>query len=164
MYPENFYNKEIASKVLKIEDLELMEFYVEEVISRIENIIGYKLFRGERKAVLSGLDKNIVYLKEREIERVLNVFISNEEVYPKLINNKLEFNRIIKVEERVEINYVAGYEILPSYIQNFIFSTIKKEIANPTALTSYSIEGISYSFDRNDTFEKDVFNFFGVRC
>ena len=82
------------------------------------------------------------------------------------INRKVIFDEIISKNSYVEIQYIAGYDEIPSDILLFICSIIKENITNEDGLKSYAIRGISYTFlnkiEQSDNFVRGVRDLFGV--
>ena len=66
------YDLNIAKILTGIEDEKLLIFYINAVIKKIEVILGYELVKGQITSLVSGLNKNYVFLPRKKIERVLN--------------------------------------------------------------------------------------------
>ena len=64
------YDLEIAKILTNIEDEKLLNFYINAVIKKIEGILGYELLKGQITSLVSGLNKNYVFLPRKRIERV----------------------------------------------------------------------------------------------
>ena len=156
------YDLNMAKSLTGIEDEELLKFYINSVILKIERVIGYKLLT----SLISGLNTNYVFLPEKKIEQVLNVNRGCKMLPFSYINRKIIFDEIISKNSYVEIQYIAGYDEIPSDILLFICSTIKENITNEEGLKSYAIRGINYTFlnkiEQSDNFIRGVKDLFGV--
>lgn len=164
------YDFELAKKITKIEDDELLGFYVNSIILKIERIIGYKLSIETYEHFISGIDKMYVYTIGRPLKEILHISKNNFDITE---HCNIESDRKIGLDfelcnsEKIRAKYIAGYEELPENIQLFIFLQVKNitdEIKNSN-IKSYSIETISYTFkdteDKNSDFIKEVKNIFG---
>ena len=160
------YNLEIAKILTNIEDEKLLNFYINAVIKKIEGTLGYELLKGQITSLVSGLNKNYVFLPRKKIERVLNVKRGCKKLPFSYVNRKVIFDEIITVDSYVEIEYIAGYEELTENLLMFICSTIKEELSNAEGLKSYGIRGINYTFlnkiEQSDNFIRGVKDLFGV--
>lgn len=160
------YDLNIAKSLTGIEDEELLKFYINSVILKIERVIGYKLLKSKITSLVGGLNTNYVFLPEKEIEQVLNVNMGCKILPFSYINRKVIFDKIISKNSYVEIQYIAGYDEIPSDILLFICSIIKENITNEDGLKSYAIRGISYTFlnkiEQSDNFVRGVRDLFGV--
>jgi hypothetical protein len=160
------YDLNIAKNLTGIEDEELLKFYINSVILKIERVIGYKLLKSKITSLVGGLNTNYVFLPEKEIEQVLNVNMGCKILPFSYINRKVIFDKIISKNSYVEIQYIAGYDEIPSDILLFICSIIKENITNEDGLKSYAIRGISYTFlnkiEQSDNFVRGVRDLFGV--
>ena len=160
------YDLNIAKSLIGIEDEELLKFYINSVILKIERVIGYKLLKSKITSLVGGLNTNYVFLPEKEIEQVLNVNMGCKILPFSYINRKVIFDEIISKNSYVEIQYIAGYDEIPSDILLFICSTIKENITNEEGLKSYAIRGINYTFlnkiEQSDNFIRGVKDLFGV--
>lgn len=160
------YDLNIAKSLTGIEDEELLKFYINSVILKIERVIGYKLLKSKITSLVGGLNTNYVFLPEKEIEQVLNVNMGCKILPFSYINRKVIFDEIISKNSYVEIQYIAGYDEIPSDILLFIYSTIKETITNEEGLKSYGIRGINYTFlnkiEQSDNFIRGVRDLFGV--
>ena len=160
------YDLNIAKSLTGIEDEELLKFYINSVILKIERVIGYKLLKSKITSLVGGLNTNYVFLPEKEIEQVLNVNMGCKILPFSYINRKVIFDEIISKNSYVEIQYIAGYDEIPSDVLLFICSIIKESITNEEGLKSYAIRGISYTFlnkiEQSDNFVKGVRDLFGV--
>ncbi len=165
------YDIKFAEKVTKITDSELLTFYIEAVINKIERILGYKLKKATYNHKLYGVDKEYAYTIARPLTQILQI---NKDNYDITNQCNIESERKIGLNfelckcEYIQAKYEAGYDTLPEYIQYFIFSQVKNLVntVNNAGIKSYSIETISYTFEdtvnRNDDFIKEVRNIFGV--
>ena len=155
------YDLNIAKSLTGIEDEELLKFYINSVILKIERVIGYKLLKSKITSLVGGLNTNYVFLPEKEIEQVLNVNMGCKILPFSYINIK-----IISKNSYVEIQYIAGYDEIPSDILLFICSTIKETITNEEGLKSYGIRGINYTFldkiEQSDNFIRGIRDLFGI--
>ena len=160
------YNLEIAKILTNIEDEKLLNFYINAVIKKIEGTLGYELLKGQITSLVSGLNKNYVFLPRKKIERVLNAKRGCKKLPFSYVNRKVIFDEIITVDSYVEIEYIAGYEELTENLLLFICSTIKEELSNAEGLKSYGIRGINYTFlnkiEQSDNFIRGVKDLFGV--
>ena len=160
------YDLEIAKILTNIEDEKLLNFYINAVIKKIEGILGYELLKGQITSLVSGLNKNYVFLPRKKIERVLNAKKECKKLPFSFVNRKVIFDEIITVDSYIEIEYIAGYEELPENLLMFICSTIKEELSNAEGLKSYGIRGINYTFlnkiEQSDNFIRGVRDLFGV--
>ena len=160
------YDLEIAKILTNIEDEKLLNFYINAVIKKIEGILGYELLKGQITSLVSGLNKNYVFLPRKRIERVLNAKRGCKKLPFSYVNRKVIFDEIITVDSYVEIEYIAGYEELTENLLMFICSTIKEELSNAEGLKSYGIRGINYTFlnkiEQSDNFIRGVKDLFGV--
>ena len=160
------YNLEIAKILTNIEDEKLLNFYINAVIKKIEGTLGYELLKGQITSLVSGLNKNYVFLPRKKIERVLNAKRGCKKLPFSYENRKVIFDEIITVDSYVEIEYIAGYEELTENLLMFICSTIKEELSNAEGLKSYGIRGINYTFlnkiEQSDNFIRGVKDLFGV--
>lgn len=160
------YDLEIAKILTNIEDEKLLNFYINAVIKKIEGILGYELLEGQITSLVSGLNKNYVFLPRKKIERVLNAKRGCKKLPFSYVNRKVIFDEIITVDSYVEIEYIAGYEELTENLLMFICSTIKEELSNAEGLKSYGIRGINYTFlnkiEQSDNFIRGVKDLFGV--
>ena len=160
------YDLEIAKILTNIEDEKLLNFYINAVIKKIEGILGYELLKGQITSLVSGLNKNYVFLPRKKIERVLNAKRGCKKLPFSYVNRKVIFDEIITVDSYVEIEYIAGYEELTENLLMFICSTIKEELSNAEGLKSYGIRGINYTFlnkiEQFDNFIRGVKDLFGV--
>lgn len=160
------YDLEIAKILTNIEDEKLLNFYINAVIKKIEGILGYELLRGQITSLVSGLNKNYVFLPRKRIEMVLNAKKGCKKLPFSFVNRKVIFDEIITVDSYVEIEYIAGYEELTENLLMFICSTIKEELSNAEGLKSYGIRGINYTFlnkiEQSDNFIRGVKDLFGV--
>ena len=160
------YDLEIAKILTNIEDEKLLNFYINAVIKKIEGILGYELLKGQITSLVSGLNKNYVFLPRKKIERILNAKKGCKKLSFSFVNRKVIFDEIITVDSYIEIEYIAGYEELPENLLMFICSTIKEELSNAEGLKSYGIRGINYTFlskiEQSDNFIKGVRDLFGV--
>ena len=160
------YDLNIAKSLTGIEDEELLKFYINSVILKIERVIGYKLLKAKITNLISGLNTNYVFLPEKKIEQVLNVNRGCKILPFSYINRKVIFDEIISKNSYVEIQYIAGYDEIPSDVLLFICSIIKESITNEEGLKSYAIRGISYTFlnkiEQSDNFVRGVRDLFGV--
>lgn len=160
------YDIEVAKKLTGIEDEKLLDFYIQSVIKKIERQIGYELVRGQITSLVSGLDKNYVFLPRKKIEKVLNASSGCKILPFDFVNRKVIFDEIIPKNAYVEIEYIAGYETLPEDLLFFICSFINEAKSNEEGLKSYSIRGISYTFlskiEQSDNFIRGVRDFFGI--
>lgn len=160
------YDLEIAKILTNIEDEKLLNFYINAVIKKIEGILGYELLKGQITSLVSGLNKNYVFLPRKKIERVLNAKRGCKKLSFSYVNRKVIFDEIITVDSYVEIEYIAGYEELTENLLMFICSTIKEELSNAEGLKSYGIRGINYTFlnkiEQSDNFIRGVKDLFGV--
>ena len=160
------YDLEIAKILTNIEDEKLLNFYINAVIKKIEGILGYELLKGQITSLVSGLNKNYVFLPGKKIERVLNAKSGCKKLPFSFVNRKVIFDEIITVDSYVEIEYIAGYEELTENLLMFICSTIKEELSNAEGLKSYGIRGINYTFlnkiEQSDNFIRGVKDLFGV--
>ena len=160
------YNLEIAKILTNIEDEKLLNFYINTVIKKIEGTLGYELLKGQITSLVSGLNKNYVFLPRKKIERVLNAKRGCKKLPFSYVNRKVIFDEIITVDSYVEIEYIAGYEELTENLLMFICSTIKEELSNAEGLKSYGIRGINYTFlnkiEQSDNFIRGVKDLFGV--
>ena len=160
------YDLNIAKSLTGIEDEELLKFYINSVILKIERVIGYKLLKSKITSLVGGLNTNYVFLPEKEIEQVLNVNMGCKILPFSYINRKVIFDEIISKNSYVEIQYIAGYDEIPSDILLFICSTIKETITNEEGLKSYGIRGINYTFlnkiEQSDNFIRGIRDLFGI--
>lgn len=160
------YDLNIAKSLTGIEDEELLKFYINSVILKIERVIGYKLLKSKITSLVGGLNTNYVFLPEKEIEQVLNVNMGCKILPFSYINRKVIFDEIISKNSYVEIQYIAGYNEIPSDILLFICSTIKETITNEEGLKSYGIRGINYTFlnkiEQSDNFIRSIRDLFGI--
>lgn len=160
------YDLNIAKSLTGIEDEELLKFYINSVILKIERVIGYKLLKSKITSLVSGLNTNYIFLPEKEIEQVLNVNMGCKILPFSYINRKIIFDEIISKNSYVEIQYIAGYDEIPSDILLFICSTIKETITNEEGLKSYGIRGINYTFlnkiEQSDNFIRGIRDLFGI--
>lgn len=160
------YDLEIAKILTNIEDEKLLNFYINAVIKKIEGILGYELLKGQITSLVSGLNKNYVFLPRKKIEMVLNAKKGCKKLPFSFVNRKVIFDEIITVDSYVEIEYIAGYEELTENLLMFICSTIKEELSNAEGLKSYGIRGINYTFlnkiEQSDNFIRGVKDLFGV--
>lgn len=160
-----FYNLKIAKTLTGIENEELLKFYLDSVIEKIERILGYKLIKQEITRLISGLDTKYLFVPEKKIERVLNAKMACKKLDFSFVNRKIIFDEIITKNSYVEIEYIAGYETLPNDILMFICDTIKENLSNEEGLKSYGIRGISYSFlskiEQSDNFIRGIRDLFG---
>lgn len=160
------YDIEVAKKLTRIEDEKLLDFYIQSVIKKIERQIGYELVKGQITSLVSGLDKNYVFLPRKKIEKVLNASSGCKILPFDFVNRKVIFDEIIPKNAYVEIEYIAGYETLPEDLLFFICSFINEAKSNEEGLKSYSIRGISYTFlskiEQSDNFIRGVRDFFGI--
>lgn len=160
------YDIEVAKKLTGIEDEKLLDFYIQSVIKKIERQIGYELVKGQITSLVSGLDKNYVFLPRKKIEKVLNASSGCKILPFDFVNRKVIFDEIIPKNAYVEIEYIAGYETLPEDLLFFICSFINEAKSNEEGLKSYSIRGISYTFlskiEQSDNFIRGVRDFFGI--
>ena len=160
------YDLEIAKILTNIEDEKLLNFYINAVIKKIEGILGYELLKGQITSLVSGLNKNYVFLPRKKIERILNAKKGCKKLSFSFVNRKVIFDEIITVDSYIEIEYIAGYEELPENLLMFICSTIKEELSNAEGLKSYGIRGINYTFlnkiEQSDNFIRGVKDLFGV--
>ena len=160
------YDLEIAKILTNIEDEKLLNFYINAVIKKIEGILGYELLKGQITSLVSGLNKNYVFLPRKRIERVLNAKRGCKKLPFSFVNRKVIFDEIITVDSYVEIEYIAGYEELTENLLMFICSTIKEELSNAEGLKSYGIRGINYTFlnkiEQSANFIRGVRDLFGV--
>lgn len=168
MEHKNFYNKEIAKSLTRIEEENLLDFYVQAVIKRIERVLGYELTKSEITEFLQGLNTNTLYLSKKPVERISKVIWGCEELPYRQENHCIIFNIEICQSEMVEVTYTGGYEELPYDVQMFIFSKVKEmqEMNETTGLKSYSVKDISYTYKDNKEFEnkfnEDVLELFKV--
>lgn len=164
---EVLYDIEIAKKVTNINDDELLKFYIEGIILKIENIIGYKLIKSEITEFVQGVDTNVVYLKRKPVERVSKVIWLDQELPFRLEKHRLILTAPLCQSEFLEVTYTAGYDILPLDIQMFIFSTLKENLANESGLKSFSLKDVSYSYfdkvQQSENFRRGIIDLFGVR-
>ena len=162
---KEFYNLSIAKTLTGIEDEELLKFYLDSVIEKIERILSYKLLKQQITRLISGLDRKYLFVPEKKIERVLNVKMGCKKLDFSYVNRKIIFDEVISKNSYVEIEYIAGYETLPNDILMFVCSTIKESISNEEGLKSYGIRGISYSFlskvEQSDNFIRGIRDLFG---
>ena len=160
------YDLNIAKSLTGIEEEELLKFYINSVILKIERVIGYKLLKSKITSLVDGLNTNYVFLPEKEIERVLNVNMGCKMLPFSYINRKVIFDEIISKNSYIEIQYIAGYDEIPSDILLFICSTIKETITNEEGLKSYGIRGINYTFlnkiEQSDNFIRGIRELFGI--
>ena len=160
------YDLEIAKILTNIEDEKLLNFYINAVIKKIEGILGYELLKGQITSLVSGLNKNYVFLPRKRIERVLNTKKGCKKLPFSFVNRKVIFDEIITTDSYVEIEYIAGYDELPENMLMFICSIIKEEVSNAEGLKSYGIRGINYTFlnkvEQSDNFIRGVKDLFGV--
>lgn len=160
------YDLDIAKTLSGIEDEKLLKFYINAVIKKIEVILGYELLKGQITSLVSGLNKNYVFLPRKKIERVLNAKSGCKKLSFSFVNRKVIFDEIITTDSYVEIEYIAGYDELPENLLMFICSIIKEEISNAEGLKSYGIRGINYTFlnkvEQSDNFIRGVKDLFGV--
>lgn len=160
------YDLNIAKSLTGIEDEELLKFYINSMILKIERVIGYKLLKSKITSLVSGLNTNYIFLPEKEIEQVLNVNMGCKILSFSYINRKVIFDEIISKNSYVEIQYIAGYDEIPSDILLFICSTIKEAITNEEGLKSYGIRGINYTFlnkiEQSDNFIRGIRDLFGI--
>lgn len=162
---KEFYNLNIAKTLTGIEDEVLLKFYLDSVIEKIERMLGYELIRKRITRLVSGLDTNYLFLPEKKIERVLNANLGCKILLFSFVNRKVIFDEVISKNSYVEIEYIAGYETLPSDILMFICSTVKESLSNEEGLKSYGIRGINYSFlskiEQSDNFIRGIRDLFG---
>lgn len=168
MEHKNFYNKEIAKSLTGIEEENLLDFYVQAVIKRIERVLGYELTKSEITEFLQGLNTNTLYLSKKPVERISKVIWGCEELPYRQENHQVIFDIEICQSETIKITYTGGYEELPYDVQMFIFSKVKEmqEMNETTGLKSYSVKDISYTYKDNKEFEnkfnQDVLELFKV--
>ena len=159
------FDTDIAVKLTGVEDKDLLIFYVNSVIKRIEQILHYKLVKGQKEDMITGLDTNYIFLKERNIERVLNAYRGCYVIDGTLIGRKLIFDHVIPKNEFIRVSYVAGYDSIPEDLLFFICSTIKENLSNEEGLKSYGIRGINYTYldkiEQSDNFLRGVRDLFG---
>lgn len=164
---EVLYDIEIAKKVTNINDDELLKFYIEGIILKIENIIGYKLIKSEITEFVQGVDTNVVYLKRKPVERVSKVIWLDQELPFRLEKHRLILTAPLCQSEFLEVTYTAGYDILPLDIQMFIFLALKENLANESGLKSFSLKDVSYSYfdkvQQSENFRRGIIDLFGVR-
>lgn len=165
--PIDFYDINLAKKIVGIDDEEVLDFYIKGIISQIEAMIGYKLVKGQIKEFVEGLDTNVVYLKGRAIERVTNVLWLNKQINYRQEKHRLFLDVPLCGSEFLEVDYIAGYKKLPFNIQMFIFSSIKETKANEAGLKSFALKDVSYSYfdkvQQSDNFRRGIIDIFGVR-
>ena len=85
------YDLNIAKSLTGIEDEELLKFYINSVILKIERVIGYKLLKAKITSLISGLNTNYVFLPEKKIEQVLNANRGCKMLPFSYINRKIIF-------------------------------------------------------------------------
>lgn len=168
MGEKEFYNKKLAKSITNIEDEEVLDFYVQAVIKRIERVLGYELVKGQITELLNGLDTNILYLTKKPVERISKALWGKEELSYRQEEHRIIFNVEICKSETIAITYTGGYEELPADIQLFIFNKVNelKEMKGTAGLKSYSIKDLSYTYKDNKDYEKlfseDVLELFKV--
>ena len=164
------YDIEIGKIITKIEDEELLQFYVDSIISRINAILGYNITKHDTSENILGVNKDYVYVKERPLNQILQVSKNNYDLTlecNKLSERKIGLSFCLSAQDTIQVEYNAGYEELPKHIQLFIFNQVSQIITSMSnaGIKSYSIESISYSFiDANtqeQTFITQVNNIFG---
>ncbi|MGL5428675.1 MAG: hypothetical protein ACRDAS_12270 [Cetobacterium sp.] len=165
-----FYNLEIAKSITGIEDENLLKFYFDAILEKIENIIGYKLQIGPREEFVKGINTDEIYLTSRPIISVEEVLYQNRNVTDKTIiksTRKISLNTVFCQCDELSIKYTSGYVELPKNIQIFIFEQIilAGTRIDEAGLKSYSIKDISYTYvsdlDKNKNFINSLNQIFG---
>lgn len=164
------YDIELAKKITGIEDENLLKFYIDAVIERINSILGYNVAKHEITQNIYGVDKDYLYVIDRPLNSILQVTKNNNNITNeciKLSDRKTSLPFCLCSQDYVTVTYDAGYEELPAHIQLFIFTQINGIITmmSNAGLKSYSIESISYSFidgvTQEQNFITQVKNMFG---
>lgn len=163
-------NYSLISKLTGIEDKQILMFYVDSIIKKIEKIIGIEIEYGKITEIVKGIDKNIVYLNKRPLESILEVqyLDKNIDFTYNQGQNFVFLDRIICCNEFVKVTYTGGYKTLPNDIVMLICDLVKSEMMaqQNAGLSSYKIKDISYSFidglDRNKDFMDKISTIFKV--
>lgn len=165
------YDIDLAKKITREQDEVVLTFYLDSLINKIENILGYTLALSERTEVITGLNKTYVYVKVRPLKSILKCDFYGVDITDSVSiseNKKIDIGFKICNKENLNIKYLAGFEILPSAIQMFLFSKVL-EITNKKGfegIESYKIKDIAYTFtsskENEKKFEIEVKNLFGA--
>lgn len=164
------YDLEIAKKITGITDEQILQFYIDAIIDKINNILGYDIKKHVHSEYITGVNKNYVYVTARPINQILEIKKDDFDLtkYSSILSSRKILLPIeICNQHKIFAKYDAGYEQLPPSIQLFIFEQLKDAISemNSAGLKSYSIETISYTYVDKQTkttnFINDVKNLFG---
>lgn len=163
-------NASILSKITGLEDNQLINFYSDAIIKKIENLIGYSIEKSEKTEKILGIDKNLLYLTRRPVAEVSSVTIDNKDIPFEWSENQnyIMLNEIICCNMFVEVTYTAGYDELPNDLILLIGNLIKNEMAlsNSNGMKSYKIKDIAYTWidglENDELFTEKVFNIFKV--
>lgn len=161
---------DLLEKLTGVEDRELLTFYTEAIIEKIEKIIGYQLESAEKTEKIRGIDKNIIYLTRRPVTAIKSILIDNKDAtfFWSENQNYALLNEIICCNFFVEVTYTAGYTELPKNLMMLISGLIKNEIAslNSDGLKSYKIKDVSYTWidglQNDNLFLEKVSSIFGM--
>ena len=164
------YDLELAKKITGIEDEDILKFYIDGIILRINAILGYNIEKHDKLENINGINKDYVYVNDRPLNSITEVKYYGNDITShclKVSNRKVSLPMCLSSEDDITMSYNAGYEELPANIQLFIFgqvSAIATAMQN-AGLKAYSIEGISYSFvdaaTQEITFVNQIKNMFG---
>lgn len=164
------YDIELAKQITGIENEKLLEFYINAIIDKINNILGYNILEHDKTEYITGVDKNYVYVNDRPLNSISKIEKDGIDITSKcfvMSDRKIFTPYEICSQHSIKATYNAGYSELPPSIQLFIFSQVKSSVVDVenSGLKSYSIESISYTFNdkqaENNRFINDVKNLFG---
>lgn len=164
------YDLELAKKITGIEDEDILKFYIDGIILRINRILGYNIEKHDAFENIIGINKNYIYVKDRPLNSISEVKHYGNDITSqcsKISDRKIRLNSCLSSDDSITVSYNAGFEELPKDIQMFIFgqvSIITTSMQN-SGLKAYSIEGISYSFVdaavQESNFINQIKNMFG---
>lgn len=164
------YDIELAKQITGIENETLLEFYINAIIDKINNILGYNILEHDKTEYITGVDKNYVYVNDRPLNSISKIEKDGIDITSQcfvMSDRKIFTPYEICSQHSIKATYNAGYSELPPSIQLFIFSQVKSSVVGVenSGLKSYSIESISYTFNdkqsENNRFINDVKNLFG---
>nr|WP_307776320.1 hypothetical protein [uncultured Cetobacterium sp.] len=167
----NLYDIELAKKITGEQDPEILKFYLDSLINKIEGILGYTLALSDRTEIIRGINKTHIYVKTRPLKSVLECTFYGANITDSISivdNKKIDLGFQLCSNENINLKYTAGFEEFPKSIQMFLFSQVMG-ITNKLdfqGIESYKIKDISYSFtpdlDKEKAFENEVKNLFGA--
>ncbi len=177
-------NITLASKMTGIEDLEVLQFYIDATIKKIERIIGYPLSQTTQNDYIRGVNTSYLWLNRKPVSGIVDLTIDKELIDPSDYElREAEFNPHIVLNEdkyivcddcKAKVNNTAGYTdfngLLPldPDIQALIFGTIKsfESYIDNGELKSYKIDTIAYEFtswiNNNQNFYNQIYDVFGL--